>query len=123
MKVSYEHEPNCVISFEDRLEILYLYKAHQISACEIAGILGYKSSTIRSIILTYNKYGRINKLLTHSAKKILLEGRAHRATLLKPKLPTQCPSSIRFITLVDDEGNEKLSIKNKNFIDSNFKMA
>jgi hypothetical protein len=93
-----------VVSFEDRLEILYLYKAHRMSACDIARILGKKYSTIRSIILTFDKHGRINKLLTLSAKKIILEGRAHRATLIKAKRPNQCPSSVKFSTLVDDQG-------------------
>ena len=61
-------------------------------------------------------------MLTLSAKKILLEGRAHRATLLKPKHPNQSPSSVIFNTLVDDEGNESLSIKDQNSINSNSKI-
>lgn len=72
-----------MVSFEDRLEILHLYVAHRLSACDIAKVLGKKYSTIRSIVLTFDKTGRINKLLTLSAKRIILENRAHRATLMK----------------------------------------
>ena len=103
-KTSWTHEPNHVVSFEDRLEILHLYKAHGMSACEIAKILGKKYSTIRSIILTYDRSGRINKLLTLSAKKIILDGRAHRETLIKPKRPSKCNSSVAFNMEVDDNG-------------------
>jgi len=95
-KTTWEHEPNHVVSFEDRLEILHLYKAHRMSACDIAKILGKKYSTIRSIILTFDRSGRINKLLTLSAKKIILESRAHRETLLPPQRPSQCNSSVNF---------------------------
>ena len=84
-KICFEHEPNHVVSFEDRLEILHLYKAHRMSACDIARILQKKYSTIRSIILTFDRHGRINKLLTLSAKKIIMENREHRATLIAPK--------------------------------------
>lgn len=71
-KPVYEHEPNHVVSFEDRLEILHLYKAHGMSACDVAKTLGKNYSTIRSIVLTYDRSGRVNKLLTLSAKKIIL---------------------------------------------------
>ena len=52
---------------------------------EIAKIKDKKYSTIRSIILTYEKTGRINKLLTLSAKKHILEKRAHKKLLLAQK--------------------------------------
>lgn len=95
-KVAYVHEPNHVVSFEDRLAILHLYNAHRMSACDIAKVLGKKYSTIRSIVLTYDKSGRINKLLTLSAKKIILDARAHRETLLPPKRNSRCSSSVTF---------------------------
>lgn len=95
-KTAWEHEPNHVVSFEDRLEILHLYKAHHMSACDIAKVLDKKYSTIRSIILTFDRSGRINKLLTLSAKKIILEGRAHRKTLLPAKRPRHCDSTVSF---------------------------
>lgn len=105
----YEHEPNHVVSFEDRLEILHLYKSHQLSACDIAKLLGKKYSTIRSIILTFDKTGRINKLLTLSAKKIIMENRAHRATLIKEQqLKMQeepsGSSTVAFRVRVGDDG-------------------
>ena len=109
-KVAYAHEPNHVVSFEDRLAILHLYKAHRMSACDIAKVLGKKYSTIRSIVLTYDKCGRINKLLTLSAKKIILDARAHRETLLPPKRKDICSSTVTFNLKVDDAGNEKMSI-------------
>lgn len=100
-----------MVSFEDRLEILHLFKSHQLSACEIAKILGKKYSTIRSIILTFDKTGRINKLLTLSAKKIIMENRAHRATLFKGQEPKPASESIgsgsvAFRIRVDDDGEE-----------------
>ena len=111
-----------MVSFKERIEILYLYKAHGMSAGDIARILDKSYSTIRSLMITFDKHGRINKLLTHSAKKVILEGRAHRATLLKNKHPNNCASSMNLTTFVNDEGKEKLTITDNNIIISNSTM-
>ena len=39
-------------------------------------------STVRSVVLSFKKHGRINKLLTFSAKKLIMEKRQHRQRLL-----------------------------------------
>lgn len=75
------HESNHVLSLADRLQILYLHRCHHLSMGEIAKIVDKKYSTIRSIILTFEKTGRINKLLTLSAKRTILESRAHSRSL------------------------------------------
>ena len=93
-----------------------------MSASDIARILDKKYSTIRSIINKFDKHGRINKLLTHSAKRIILEGRAHRVTLLKNKHPNNCAGSMNLTTFVNDEGKEKLTLTDNNIIVSNSTM-
>ena len=71
-----------MLSFEDRLQILHLHKAHRLPAGEISKLMDKKYSTIRSIILTFERNGRINKLLTLSAKRNILESRAHSRSLM-----------------------------------------
>ena len=110
------HEPNLVVSLEDRLTILHLYNAHRMSPCEIANYLGRKYSTIRSIVLTYDKSGRINKLLTLSAKKIILDARAHRQTLMPSKSNKLFASQVAFNLKVNDTGYENMSIIDKKTI-------
>lgn len=40
-------------------------------------------STVRSVVLNFKKNGRINKLLTLSAKKLIMEKRLHTQRLLE----------------------------------------
>ena len=65
-----------------------MYKTHRMSLPEIAKALDFKQSTIRSIVLNYDRKGRINKLLTLSAKKIILQKRAHRGSILSKNKPS-----------------------------------
>ena len=82
-QMSKDHDYNSVFSFGQRLHVIHLNKSHRLSAKEIAEKLSMKYSTVRSIVMTYEKDGRINKLLTKSAKKSILQVRTHRMSLLK----------------------------------------
>ena len=79
-----------------------------MSVGKIAKTLGKKYSTIRSIVLTFNKNGRINKLLTLSAKKTILAKRAHskslRSGLQRPEQPLKRPYLC--LTLNETQGEE-----------------
>ena len=56
-------------------------KVRKIAECENKML-----STVKSIIRTYEKNGRINKLLTFSAKKLIMEKRERQAQLLDQKV-------------------------------------
>lgn len=70
-----EREFNKLLSYEERINILYLSELHNLSSSKIGHILGMKYSTVRAIILTFKRTRRINKLLTLSAKKQILKRR------------------------------------------------
>jgi hypothetical protein len=63
------------LSFEERLNILHLFHSHQLNPSKIGKVLGMKYSTVRAVVLAYQKTGRLNKLLTYSAKEKLLKMR------------------------------------------------
>ena len=69
---SSERKFNKLLTFEERLNILHLHCSHNMNPRKIGLHLGMKSSTVRAIVLAYEKHGRLNKLLTYSAKLQLL---------------------------------------------------
>ena len=42
VRISNEHVANHIVSFRDRLDILYLYKAHHMTTSNISKIVGKK---------------------------------------------------------------------------------
>ena len=60
------------LSYEDRLKAVHLSRNHGLQADEIAQIIGKSDTCIRHILDEYRKYGRVNKLLTTSAKRLIL---------------------------------------------------
>lgn len=72
------HESCQVLTFEERLNILHLHEQHQFSIGKICRTLGMKYSSVRAIVQTFKSSGRINKLLTLSAKQVLLKDRQER---------------------------------------------
>lgn len=71
-------QPKSVLQVEERLQIIHLAKTHKMPLKEIARLENKMLSTVRSVVLNFKKHGRINKLLTLSAKKLIMEKRAHR---------------------------------------------
>lgn len=58
-----------VLSIEERLDILHLAEQHHLRYMEIGEILNLKHSTVNQILKNYKMSGRVNKLLTLSAKQ------------------------------------------------------
>lgn len=81
-----------------------------MTAGEIAKLQGKKYSTIRSIIITWERSGRINKLLTLSAKKNILEKRAHRKSLMASKVPKQLQRPLILDLQVQDDSQESIKL-------------
>ena len=69
---SSERKFNKLLTFEERLNILHQHCSHHMNPRKIGLHLGMKYSTVRAIVLAYEKHGRLNKLLTYSAKLQLL---------------------------------------------------
>ena len=61
-----------MLSFEERLQVLHMSKSLHLSLQAIAKEMGKNDSSIRQIIYQYESTGRINKLLTTSAKRHVL---------------------------------------------------
>ena len=61
-----------MLGFAKRVDILHFYKNHNLSVKQIAEKNGKNYLTIKHIVNHYNTTGRINKLLTVSAKRLIL---------------------------------------------------
>ena len=71
-------KPSAMLSYQRRLEIIYLRKVHQVPISTIADAYGKNESSIRKILKEFQVHGRINKLLTCSAKQLVLKKRLIR---------------------------------------------
>ena len=85
--ISETEQPKSILKIEERLQIIHLAKTHKMPLKEIARLENKMLSTVRSVVLNFKKHGRINKLLTLSAKKLIMEKRAHRLGLLRSTSP------------------------------------
>ena len=63
------------LSVEERLDILHLSEHHHLRYMDIGDILNLKYSTVNQILKNYQASGRVNKLLTLSAKQLILKRR------------------------------------------------
>ena len=57
---------------EERLQIIHLSKNHSLPVSQISKEINKNESSIRKIIQEYEAKGRVNKLLTRSAKRLIL---------------------------------------------------
>ena len=67
-----------MLSYQRRLEVIYLKKIHLTPISVIASTLGKNDSCIRKVVKEFDEHGRINKLLTSSAKQLVLKKRQIR---------------------------------------------
>lgn len=109
-------EFNKLLTLEERLHILHLHDSHGLSDGKIAQITGVKYQTVRIIVLTWQKTGRVNKLLTYAAKKKILLNRREKLHVPKksPSLLNKASPGINIhISSVSDglEGKDTLCLR------------
>ena len=100
-----------MVGFEKRIDVIHLYKYHHLSIQAIAKKIGKNCVTIKHIINHFNATGRINKLLTVSAKRLILQKRNHKATLKSQSdLGDIAKGSICLQIQISENGPDKTSL-------------
>ena len=72
-----------MLSYEERLEVIHLFANHHMSIKEITNLVCKDDSSIRKVVREFKERGRINKLLTESAKLLILKKRRQNIGLNK----------------------------------------